>query len=265
MEPRPSGEAQAPVGLYSVTGDEEVILYCIPVTEEYVDDFVVYRAGAPDGVYYEIGHTRRDYFVDRGVTNGQTYFYSVSAIDYCGYETELSREIAFDTPRPEGYDALIHDAAGDNWRRSGWEFSTYRAVPWDYPGADIFFLVTDDIALLVAADLDTDIQDAGFVGFDDVSWSPTQGWSPSGSVEVIPGHVYLVWTRDNHFAKVRVLDVDGDAVVFDWAYQVDTGNPELAPRPHRLQSSPVPTPGSGSLTGSLSEDRDRRETQSEEG
>jgi len=263
VEPEPCGEAHAPVGLYSVTGDGEVFLYWTPVAVKYVDNFVVYRSSQADGVYYEIGHTRDDSFVDRDVRNGRTYFYSVSAIDHCGYETQLSREIAFDTPRPEGYDAELFDANGEQWARSGWEFRTYRAVPSDYPGTDIYFIQVDGVPFLVAADLDTDIQDAGFAYFDDVSWAPGDGWTPTGTVEAIPGHVYVVWTRDNHFAKVRVLDVYNGRVVFDWGYQIGNGNPELAPRPHRL-ASPVPTPGSRSLTESLSEDRDRRETPNEE-
>ena len=90
----------------------------------------------------------------------------------------------------------------------------------------------------MAADLNTDIQDAGYADFDDVSWAPEGGWSPTGTVEVIPGHNYIVWTRDNHFAKVRVLGQAGDRVDFDWGYQIDTGNPELKPGT-RSQASPL--------------------------
>ncbi|NNF05795.1 MAG: hypothetical protein HKN21_03455, partial [Candidatus Eisenbacteria bacterium] len=39
-----------------------------------------------------------------------------------------------------------------------------------------------------------------------------------------------VWTRDNHFAKVRITDMSSNRIEFDWAYQVDNGNPELKPR-----------------------------------
>jgi hypothetical protein len=47
------------------------------------------------------------------------------------------------------------------------------------------------------------------------------------------GHCYVVWTRDDHYAKFRVTDIQPaaggvpDRVVFDWAYQVDPGNREL--------------------------------------
>ncbi|KPK99662.1 MAG: hypothetical protein AMJ91_07015, partial [candidate division Zixibacteria bacterium SM23_73_3] len=58
------------------------------------------------------------------------------------------------------------------------------------------------------------------------------GWSQVGWVEVILGHSYIIWTRDNHYAKLRVVGFTRSyGVIFDWAYQVDPGNQELAPRP----------------------------------
>jgi hypothetical protein len=243
-------EAHAPVGLYSVTGDEEVTIFWIPVAEEDVDVFVVYRSSSPDGVFTEIGHSRRDFFVDRNVVNGRTYFYAVAAVDRCGYESDLSYELAFDTPRPEGFDEFLYDANGDNWRRSAWDFDAYRNVPWDVTDADVFFLWSDGVPYLVCADEYTDIQDAGFAGFDDVSWAPTEGWSPTGTVEVVPGHVYVVWTWNNHFAKVRVRQVQGGYIVFDWAYQIDGGNQELSPRIPMRPLSPTVSPASRSLAAS---------------
>jgi hypothetical protein len=47
---------------------------------------------------------------------------------------------------------------------------------------------------------------------------------------LIPGHCYLVWTRDNHYAKFRVTGLSPTVVSFDWAYQTDPGNPELHAR-----------------------------------
>jgi hypothetical protein len=226
-------EAHPPVGLYSVTGDHAVTVYWIPVPDAPVSEFVIYRAPTAGGTYREVGHTSRDYFVDTGVVNGRTYFYAVSAVDPCGYETELSQEIVQDTPRPEGFGDRLFDASGDDWPRSGWEFALERNVPWDYAGADVYFVTVDGVGFLVAADLDTDIQDAGYGGFDDVDWAPTAGWSPTGTAEVIPGHLYVVWTRDNHFAKIRARSLSGGTLVFDWAYQIDAGNPELSVRPSR--------------------------------
>ncbi len=237
-----------PVDVYSVTGDEEVILYWTP-TGQAVDVFVVYRSSSAYGTYREIGHTSSDTFVDRDVRNGDTYFYGVTAIDECGYESELNLEIVQDTPRPEGYGDLLYDANGDSWLRSGWQFDAYRTVPWDNAGADIYYVVFDGVPYLVATDIDTDIQDAGYVGFDDVTWAPDGGWSPTGTVEVIPGHMYVVWTRDNHFAKVRAVARSGDRLEFDWAYQVDRGNPELSPRPGRDPAPLDLKPDTGFVAG----------------
>src|SRR5262245_44144565 len=237
-------QAVAPVGLYSITGDGQVAVYWIPVEPENVSQFVVYRSTSSDGGFREIGHTNRDFFVDNTVANGVTYYYAVSALDPCGYETELSRETVYDTPRPEGFDAHIYDSNGDNWPRSGWDLSLARSVPWYDVDADIYFIRTDGGDFLVAPNTDTDIQDAGYADFDDVSWAPTSGWSPTGSVEVIPGHVYVVWTNTNNFAKVRARSLSADYLVFDWAYQIAVGNPELAPKPVR-ESAPLnlrPTP-----------------------
>lgn len=77
-------------------------------------------------------------------------------------------------------------------------------------------------------DVNTDIQDMGWTSnLDAIDFAPPAGWSPTGSVELIPGHAYVVWTRDNHYAKFRVTSLSASAVVFDWAYQTDPGNGEL--------------------------------------
>jgi hypothetical protein len=72
-------------------------------------------------------------------------------------------------------------------------------------------------------------QDAGYIDLEDVDYAPTSGWSQSGWVELIEGHSYIIWTRDDHFAKFAVVRLTFDAVTIDWAYQEDRSNPELAP------------------------------------
>ena len=49
-------------------------------------------------------------------------------------------------------------------------------------------------------------------------------------VEVIEGHVYALLTPDGNFAKIHVITVSDTTITFDWAYQIDPGNPQLAPR-----------------------------------
>ncbi|MFQ6043718.1 MAG: hypothetical protein ACE5PV_22930, partial [Candidatus Poribacteria bacterium] len=48
-------------------------------------------------------------------------------------------------------------------------------------------------------------------------------------VELLEGHVYAFNTPDGNYAKIRVVDVSDVSVTFDWAYQIDPDNPELAP------------------------------------
>jgi hypothetical protein len=75
---------------------------------------------------------------------------------------------------------------------------------------------------------DTDIQDMGYTNtLHDIGLAPTAGFSPSKTVEAIPGHTYVIWTWDNHYAKVRVKEVTPMRVTFDWAYQVAPASPEL--------------------------------------
>ncbi|NIP43739.1 MAG: hypothetical protein GWO41_14840, partial [candidate division Zixibacteria bacterium] len=65
-------------------------------------------------------------------------------------------------------------------------------------------------------------QDYGYTGsIDDVGWAPDDGWSEIGYEDLILGHTYIIWTWDNHYAKLRVtsLDVGNRRVRFDWAYQ----------------------------------------------
>jgi hypothetical protein len=61
----------------------------------------------------------------------------------------------------------------------------------------------------------------------DIEFAPISGWSPTKDVEAIVGHTYVIWTWDNHFAKVRIFSMTGDRVVFDWAYQLVEGESQL--------------------------------------
>ena len=65
--------------------------------------------------------------------------------------------------------------------------------------------------------------------FDEVGWAPSDGWSDNGWLEIIQGHTYIVWTRDNHFAKMRVMSINSNSISFEWAFQTDEGKPELKP------------------------------------
>jgi hypothetical protein len=163
----------------------------------------------------------------------------------------------FDTPRPEGNVQLFSryfDAI-----HSGFAFSNLSVVPWDASTADVyidhdtlFFIngpVEDTVLVLFvnAADVLTDIQDMGFhESFDEVGWAPIVGWSDVRRFELIPGHIYVIWTWDERYAKMRVESISRETgwVNLRWAYQPigpeDTlANRELTPPPPPQDESGV--------------------------
>jgi hypothetical protein len=227
----------APRGVYTVTRDHAVVVHWLPNTEADVAGYRVFEGpcGELDCPYYPVGATGGTTSIFRvtDLANGVTRFFAVAAFDHAGNESELSYETLFDTPRPEGTGVVL-DNYLDTATRGGYDFSTFSVQPWDDPQADVYFGYNGTVFQMFAADSATDIQDYGHAAsLDAVDYAPSAGWSPSGTVELIEGHCYVVWTRDDHYAKFRVTDVRPggasapDRVVFDWAYQVDPGNREL--------------------------------------
>lgn len=220
-----------PRGLHSITGDEEVMLVWYENTEPDLAGYRIYSSYEPQGPYFLIGETNLDHFLDIGITNGVTYFYAVTAYDVRGNESDLSYEVVYDTPRPEGFQEKIFDLH-EYPDYSGWDFSAYTVVAYDAPTCDFAFGYDDINASFYIYVMRSGglIQDFGYTeSLDDITYAPDDGWSPSGMVEAIVGHTYVFWTWDNHFAKLRLTAIGEDYVVFDWAYQIDPGNPELVP------------------------------------
>jgi len=216
-------------GVYSVTGDGEVTVYWRANQESDIDYYKVYRNSAPTGTFTLVGSSPGTSFVDNTVTNGNTYYYAVSAVDLAGQESvELSFENVFDTPRPEGFGvSLTNHSTAD--ALSGWDFSAQTRRPSLDALTDIYYDAVGG-SFLVYVPADTKIQDAGYVALRDVDFAPPTGWSADGQVEAIIGHSYIVLTRDNHYAKFEVKSRDITAMVMDWAYQIDPNNPELTRR-----------------------------------
>lgn len=214
-----------PTGLRSITGDKSVYLFWNPNREPDLAGYRIYRNNAPSGYFRLIAGVKEPYYVDRDVENGITYFYAVSAYDTAGNESDLSEEDCFDTPRPEGYNMKIFEK---DYLPSfaGYCFSQYQPVPYSASSCDFYFDVTSGVRLLVAT-RGTLVQDLGAWEMDDVDYAPLDGWDEDGEVQALVGHVYVFWTRDNHFAKIRIKALSDSYVVFDWAYQVAPGNREL--------------------------------------
>lgn len=234
----------APRGLYSVTGDHTVELRWFENTERDVAGYRIYTASCASGPgcpYERIGSTDGTTFAVTGLLNGVTRYYAVAAYDFAGNESDLTYETIFDTPRPDGVGAQLFSYVTTP-SGAGWDFSTAQVRAWNDAATDVYYGHSGTTLLMFGRDdatSQTDIQDAGYAStLDAVDFAPNGGWSPTGTAELIQGHCYVVWTRDDHYAKFRVTRLipqsSGPPVVeFDWAFQMDTGNPELRARPVR--------------------------------
>ncbi len=221
-----------PSNITTLTGDNRIDIQWRDSPESDVAGYNIYVNDSYEGKYTLIGNTPYNYFVDLGAVNGYTYYYAISAYDYNGNESELSYDIVYDTPRPEGFNQSIFE-----YKRfpnnSGYSFSEYLVVPYDDDRTDFFYEKYNGKFYLDVWS-DSDIQDMGET-YDiyDVSQAPINGWVPlvDGEnikyTEAFVGHTYVIWTWDNHFAKVRISSITPERIVFDWAYQIAEGNPEL--------------------------------------
>lgn len=215
-----------PTGLNIVNGDNRVDLSWNQNPERDVEGYNVYYAYSYDGKYTLLDHTPNNYYTDYGATNGTTYYYAVTAYDYNGNESDLSYDNANATPRPEGYNENIF-----NYRNypntSGFSFVGYSVVPYDDQTSDFYFEIYDDTCY-IDVNSDTDIKDMGeTTSIYDVPYAPNYGWSPTKDAIAIPGHTYVIWTWDNYYGKIRVNNIVGERLIFDWAFQTDKGNTQL--------------------------------------
>jgi len=246
--PRDVTPPAAPRGLNSVTGDGRVSLHWLENTEADVAGYNVYESdcsGGPGCPYRRVGTTTGTSLTVGALTNGVTQYFAVAAFDRAGNESDLSYDDIFDTPRPEGFGLVLADYHTTP-ATSGWDFSAFAIRPWDDARTDMYFSLGSLNEMLVP-DLATGIQDLGYgASLDAVDVAPSAGWSPTGGVELIVGHNYVVRTRDNHYAKFRVTGL-GSGVTFDWAYQTAVGNRELRARP----AAPV---AGGSATAPIASD-----------
>jgi hypothetical protein len=216
----------APRGVQTYAGDGFTEVFWTENTEGDLAGYNIYVASDPQGRFRRIGSTRSSDFIDRGVVNGETYYYGVAAYDFDGNEGALSVDDLGVTPRPEGYSvALPNYIISPN--TAGYDFSTYSIGPYNDKYSDIFFEYSSGVAYMNVWD-DSDIQDMGFTSsLDEIREAPNGGWAPTKDVRLIVGHTYVVWTWDNHFAKFLVTSLSSQRAVFDWAYQLQEGNPFL--------------------------------------
>ena len=215
-----------PSGVVVSNGDERVYIYWDKNREGDLAGYNVYSSDSYDGRYMLIGSSDFNNFIDYDAVNGELYYYAVTAYDYNGNESELSYEDIYATPRPEGFNQAIFDyrAFPNN---SGYSFSLYSVVAFDSLDVDFFFENFEGDFYLDVWD-DTDIQDMGATNdIYDIEFAPVTGWSETKDAAAVVGHTYVFWTWNNHFAKVRISSITSERMVFDWAYQLAEGNPQL--------------------------------------
>jgi hypothetical protein len=215
-----------PRGLETFAGDGFAEIWWENNTERDLSGYNVYVASSPQGTFRLIGSTRSPEFVDGEAVNGRTYYYGVAAYDFDGNEGGLTVDGIGTTPRPEGYGVVLF-----NYLRSpdlaGYDFSTNTIGPYRDEYTDIFFEYSNEVAYMDVWD-DSDIQDMGYTSsLDEIREAPNGGWASTKDVQLIEGHTYVVWTWDDHYGKIWVVSLTPQRVIFDWAYQLQEGNPFL--------------------------------------
>lgn len=225
-----------PNNVRAYAGDNEVEIDWDYNTEQDVAGYNVYYSDSYYGKYTLLGNTENNSYIDFDAENGVKYYYGVAAYDVNGNESELSYDEAYGVARPEGMNQTIFDYI--NYPDiSGYDFSEYLVTAFDAStvnnSADMFFENYNDTFYVDVWD-DTDIQDMGpTTDILDVVEAPIDGWIPKQDgenikyAEAIVGHTYVVWTWDNHFAKFRIKSITPERMVFDWAYQLMEGEPQL--------------------------------------
>ncbi|MFA3782787.1 hypothetical protein ABRY23_06955 [Melioribacteraceae bacterium 4301-Me] len=221
-----------PKNIKTITGDNRVDIYWDPSPSTDVAGYNVYYSYSYNGKYTLIGSTKETYFIDSEARNGNTYYYAVTAYDFNGNESQLSDDIVYDTPRPEGFNQVVFDYLQFP-DQSAYNFSSFSVVPYNSQNADFFFENYNG-TYYIDVWKDSDIQDMGITkDIYDVDYAPLTGWVPLVEGENIKyaeakiGHTYVIWTWDNHYAKIRVKEITSQRMVFDWAYQLVEGNREL--------------------------------------
>jgi hypothetical protein len=216
-------------------------------------DFSFYRVHlrSSDGGDYVLGETDSEGFLDLLAENGLSYTYSVSAVDDQGHESARSAT-AKGTPRPDYTAEWIYDwfdvpgSSGFRFRKSDQEnpivsgsdaarhfrFETDADGWWLVPAAntDVYPQAWSTTALKCGPAADSDCAD--------VSRAPTSGYVHEDiGLETQSSYVLRVRGDDGqtHYGVIRVsllgTDQNGAAImIFDWAYQLQPGVPDLAPQ-----------------------------------
>lgn len=213
-------------------------------------DFSFYKVYLDDGgTSLLLGDTDSEGFVDLLAENGSTYAYFVTAVDTDGHESDGSA-LGEGTPRPDFSGELVYDFF-DVPASSGFLFTEDESIVPVVDGTDFgsfdfrveadasgWWMVVGDNAAVYQDGFATTALKCG-VGADagcvDVPSAPASGYVTTDmQLLAETSYVLRVLGADgqDHYGVIRVThlgtDQDGnDLVIFDWAYQLQAGNPDL--------------------------------------
>mgnify|MGYP002640751654 CR=1 FL=1 len=263
-----------PTGVHSISGDGVVIVqwYDIsyhPYDGEYnanIDSYYIYSRDYHEGDeniadrrFTLIGEVSWNenfdlssglhWFEDWDAVNGYQYEYAVAAVNSAGAESALSYEFVVDAPLYHSLESVQLYDMNTYPALSGFDFSLIdeghnSANPDFNADIEVYFVgdvpyvrATSDAVLLQDFGVFTD--GVGQIVFEGVSWAPADGYSSTGVIELIEGHIYVVEISEQpsgtYYAKFGVTEIGAGFVRIIWAYQIIEGLPEL--------SVPVETPG----------------------
>ena len=217
------------------------------------EDFSFYRVylEGGDGSVFLLGETDSEGFLDLRVDNGSTYGYFVTAVDDEGHESEGS-ELVEGTPRPDFHGELLYahedrpDASGFRFLESGEDDpivsgndqSRHFRIEFDEvdwwlepgPGVQVANETYFTTALRCGPGADP--------GCVDVRWAPESGYGSVG-VALVPENAYVLRVPAGggqwRYGLLRVSHLgfaqDGAVAIFDWAFQLQPGNPSLVAVP----------------------------------
>ncbi|HEX7879725.1 MAG TPA: hypothetical protein VF720_09965 [Candidatus Eisenbacteria bacterium] len=255
LDPVDPEDLAPPLGLTSITGDGQVVLsWQASNYDEDRDGFYVFQANGaqttntPEDIPSAFGTspvatltTTQDAgeFTQTvtGLANGTTYSFLVVAFKNDGDDVSRPSNIIVDTPREES-DGVLALTNGSGNRFLDVDTQTVQANDDTPNSADVlsqsFNAGAGDRHGMVGVN-GARIQDLGYVSsWDEVDDVPTGTASypaTNYSVQVLVGHVYAVYTGDNHYAKVYVTSLNSGNFGYSVrvAYQPQAGNNELNP------------------------------------
>lgn len=224
------------------------------------DDFSFYRIYIEEGESdLLLGETDSEGFLDLLAANGTTYAYRVSAVDRWGHESNLGGP-ATATPRPDYRGEVIY-AFEDVPEQSGFRFvedeATLPILSGTAAGRHVRLEVDAQGWWLVPAP-GVQLYPQGFAttalvcgpGSDGdcvaLEQAPTSGYTTQ-DVGLLPQTSYVIRYAEGSSWRYGVIRVslqgfdqqDNALMIFDWAHQLQPGNPNLSPVEGGVQGRPL--------------------------